>query len=124
MGVPEGVSRGDPTAVAGWLRRLGAMSQAGLFAGATYVARFTEHAGVVPPGPVSDPSCPPGLALEVLAPQAFLALVDDLAGHLPLKAFPRKYSARALAGRWTEVLSRTADEAQARRDRWRDRGMA
>lgn len=124
LGVPEGVRRGDPAAVAEWLRRLGAMSQAGLYAGATYVARFTEHAGIVPPGAASDPTCPPGRALEALAPLAFQALVDDLTGHLPSKDFPRKYTARALSGRWEEVLSRTADEAQARRDRWRAEGRA
>lgn len=124
VGVPEGVRRGDPTSVADWLRRLGAMSQAGLYAGATYVARFTEHAGIVPPGPATDPTCTPGRALEALAPLAFQALVDDLTGHLPLKDFPRKYTARALSGRWAEVLSRTADEAQARRSRWRAEGRA
>lgn len=124
VGVPEGVRLGDPTAVAEWLRRLGAMSQAGLYAGATYVARFTEHAGIVPPGAASDPTCSPGRALEALAPLAFQALVDDLTGHLPSKDFPRKYTARALSGRWEEVLSRTADEAQARRTRWRAEGRA
>lgn len=123
-GVPEGVAVGDPTAVAGWLRALGPMSHAGLFPGSTYVARFTEHAGIVPPGAATDPTCSPGRALEVLDPAAWQALVGDLTGHLPRKDFPRKYTARALAQRWEQALGRLADEAQARRDRWRERGLA
>lgn len=123
-GVPAGVSAGNPDAVAGWLRALGPMSHASLFPGSTYVARFAEHAGVVPPGPATDPTCSPGRALELLAPDAWTALVADLTGHLPRKDFPRKYTARALAQRWEQTLGRLADEAQARRDRWRDRGLA
>lgn len=123
-GVPSGVARGDADAVAGWIRSIGPMSHAGLFTGAAYVSRFTEHAGIVPPGELTDGACSPGRALELLDPAAWSALVGDLCGHLPRKDFPRKYTARALAQRWEQILSAAADAAQARRARWRSEGRA
>lgn len=121
-GVPAGVRGGDPDATGAWLRSLSPMSHAGLYAGAAYVARFREHAGLLPPGEATDPTCGPGRALELLAPDAWAALVGDLVGHLPQKDFPRKYSARALASRWEEVLGKAADAASKRRAQWRRDG--
>lgn len=123
-GVPTGVRAGEAEAVAGWIRELESMSHAKLYPGSTYVARWAEHAGLVPPGAATDPTARPGRVLEALDPDAFRALVADLVAHLPRKDYPRKYTARAIAARWEDALGKLADAAAKRRSQWRERGKA
>lgn len=117
--VPGGVFAGEAPAVAAWARTFGAFSKAGLHDGYAYVSRWTEASGLQPAPGADDAAVTPGRALELLVPEAFDALVADLTAHLPGAQYPRTYTARALAGRWTEVLSKMADAAQRRRSTFR-----
>jgi hypothetical protein len=119
LGIPGAVFLGQPPAVATWVRGFGGFSKAGLYDGHAYVSRWTEQSGMQPAEGAEDPGISPGRALELLVPAAFDAVVTDLAAHLPQTTHPRTYTAKAIASRWSEVLAKMADEAAARRDRFK-----
>lgn len=121
-GVPEGVRAGDLDAVAAFVRGLPPISRVDLMEGTAYLARYRDSLDApLPPAASLVPGIAPARLFEVLEPDAFAALVADLSARIGKAEHPVSYAARALASRWSEVLSRMADDAQQRRTR-RHRG--
>lgn len=123
-GIPKGVQRGEPFAVASWLRTMTADSRSGLGGADVYRTRFQELTREPLPREALDAGGTyPGRMLEVLIPAAFADLVSDLADQLGSGSvkYPRTYGRKALASRWAESLAKAADEAAAKRASQRKR---